>query len=56
VRSIFDLDIALRNLATELTRRDLRLGELALEAEACGLAYHLGYDSADTCYSDCRPG
>ncbi len=52
VTSIFDLDLALRDLATELTRRDLRLGELALEAEACGLAYHLGYDSADTCYRE----
>ena len=52
VTSIFDLDLAIRDLAAELTRRDLRLGELALEAEACGLAYHLGYDSADTCYRE----
>jgi len=52
VTSLFELDVAVCDLAAELTRRDLRLGELALEAEHRGLPNHLGYDSPDAFYRE----
>jgi hypothetical protein len=41
------LDLELRDLSADLMRRDLRLGELAMEAERCGLPSTHGYRTAD---------
>ncbi len=41
------LDSELRALSAELMRKDLRLGELALEAECCGLAFAHGHRTVD---------
>ncbi len=49
---IEDLDRAIRELAAELTRRDLRLGALALEAERLGLAHRLGFETHDAFYRE----
>jgi hypothetical protein len=41
------LDLELRALSVDLMRRDLRLGELAMDAERCGLPSTHGYRTAD---------
>lgn len=52
VTSLEGLDEALCSLAAELARRDLRLGQLALEAERVGLAHALGHESVDDFYRE----
>lgn len=54
-RAIVDvgvLDLELRALSVELMRRDLRLGELALEAERRGVAHTHGYRTVDDYYRE----
>jgi len=46
------LDLELRSLSAELMRRDLRLGELALEAECRGVANTHGHRTVDDYYRD----
>jgi hypothetical protein len=50
--SISELDQAVCALAAELTRRDLRLGALALVAEHLGLAHRLGFETPDAFYRE----
>ena len=50
--SIEELDLGVRELAAELTRRDMRLGVLAVEAERLGLAHRLGFETHDAFYRD----
>lgn len=52
VTSLEGLDEALCALAAELARRDLRLGQLGLEAERVGLAHVLGHESVDDFYRE----
>jgi len=46
------LDLELRALSAELMRRDMRLGELALEAECHGIAHTHGHRTVDGYYRD----
>jgi len=46
------LDLQLRALSAELMRRDLRQGELALEAECRGLAFAHGHRTVDDYYRE----
>jgi len=46
------LDLELRALSVELMRRDLRLGELALEAERRGVAHTHGHRTVDDYYRE----
>lgn len=50
--TVEEVDAALRGLAAELCRRDVRLGELAMLAEQTGLAFKLGCPDPDTLYRD----
>lgn len=52
VEDVPGLDLELRALSAELTRRDLRIGELALEAERRGLPSAHGHRTVDSYYMD----
>ena len=52
MQQLEELDRAARALAAKLTRRDLRLGALALEAERLGLAHRLGYTTHEAFYRE----